>query len=249
MPWWAHQRPVTPDTRAEVAGGHIARTGTEVGQRAHVTVEHVAGIPVRHPTMVAAGRHYGCKVESCVPFDPESKGGVEATVKIAKRDLVPTTANLRDDYASFAELVAAADAFCEQVNARVAPGDRPGAGGAAGRGTGLVCMCCPPSRTPLALGEERLVDDDQTIRFGSVRYSTPAGHQGSRGVVPGRRRRAGHRRRRRRAGPGRDRPPRLSTPGNPRIVDAHYPHHPAGNGPGPQAPAAQRRRTSLPGPR
>ena len=27
-----------------------------------------------------------------------------------------------------------------------------------------------------ALGEERLVNDDQTVRFGSVRYSTPPGH-------------------------------------------------------------------------
>ena len=26
---------------------------------------------------------------------------------------------------------------------------------------------------------------------------------------------------------------RLSTPGNPQIVDAHYPHHPGGNGPRP----------------
>ena len=30
-----------------------------------VTVEHVAGVAVRHPEMVAAGRHYGCKVETC----------------------------------------------------------------------------------------------------------------------------------------------------------------------------------------
>jgi transposase len=36
-----------------------------------VTVDH----PVRHPEMVALGRHYGCKVETCVPFDPESKAG------------------------------------------------------------------------------------------------------------------------------------------------------------------------------
>ena len=48
-----------------------------------VTMDHVAGLPVRHPEMVALGRHYGCAVETCVPFDPESKGGVEATVKIA----------------------------------------------------------------------------------------------------------------------------------------------------------------------
>ena len=32
---------------------------------------------------------------------------------------------------------------------------------------------------------------------------------------------------------------RLSTPGNPRIVDAHYPHHPPGNGPKPPAPKAR----------
>ena len=52
-----------------------------------VTMDHVAGIPVRLPEMVAVGRHYGCAVETCVPFDPESKGGVEATVKIAAADL------------------------------------------------------------------------------------------------------------------------------------------------------------------
>jgi hypothetical protein len=40
-----------------------------------VTMDHVAGIPVRHPEMVALGRHYGCKVETCVPFDPESRAG------------------------------------------------------------------------------------------------------------------------------------------------------------------------------
>ncbi len=40
-----------------------------------VTIEHVAGIPVRHPTMVAVGRHYGCKVESCVPYDPSPRAG------------------------------------------------------------------------------------------------------------------------------------------------------------------------------
>ena len=42
-----------------------------------------------------AGRHYGCTVCSCEPLDPESKGGVEASVKIAKADLVPTDAKLR----------------------------------------------------------------------------------------------------------------------------------------------------------
>jgi transposase len=133
-----------------------------------VTVEHVAGVAVRHPTMVAAGRHYGATVHSCEPFDPESKGGVEATVKIAKADLVPTDANLRGGYACFAELVAACQQWCEHINARVH------------RETGTAAVdrlaverahlhVLPAEPHTMALGAERLVNDDQTVRFGSVR--------------------------------------------------------------------------------
>jgi hypothetical protein len=81
-------------------------------------VEHVAGVPVRHPEMAAAGRHYGTKIATCVPADPESKGGSEAAVKIAKADLVPTVVNLREGYESFAALRAEAFAWCEHVNNR-----------------------------------------------------------------------------------------------------------------------------------
>ena len=83
-----------------------------------VTVEHVAGIPVRNPGAVAFGRHYGLTVATCVPYDPASKGGSEPTVKIAKADLVPTDANLLPAYASFADLEAACEGFCQLVNAR-----------------------------------------------------------------------------------------------------------------------------------
>jgi hypothetical protein len=48
----------------------------------------------------------------------ESKGGAEHTVKIAKADLVPTEANLLEEYPSFAELVDACERWCEKVNAR-----------------------------------------------------------------------------------------------------------------------------------
>ncbi|GGN19708.1 hypothetical protein GCM10010109_33280 [Actinoplanes campanulatus] len=198
-----------------------------------VTIEHVAGVPVRHPQIVAAGRHYGCTVATCEPFDPESKGGVEATVKIAKADLVPTNANLRPEYASFAELVTACEAWCDQVNTRahretsVAPTERL----AAERGR-LHPLPADPHTT--ALGEERLVNDDQTVRFGSVRYSTPPGHIGSRVWVrvvgddlsitamtsTGVTEIARH---------------QLSTPGNPSIRDEHYPQHPNIGG-GPKAP-------------
>jgi transposase len=83
-----------------------------------VTLEHVAGIAVRNPEIVAVGRHYGLLVTTCVPADPASKGGSEAAVKLAKADLVPTSANLLADYASFAALEAACAVFCAQVNAR-----------------------------------------------------------------------------------------------------------------------------------
>jgi transposase len=38
-----------------------------------VTIDRVAGIGVRHPVLVAAGRHYGLTVHACVPADPASK--------------------------------------------------------------------------------------------------------------------------------------------------------------------------------
>jgi transposase len=194
-----------------------------------VTVDHVAGIPVRHPEMVALGRHYGCTVETCVPFDPESKGGVEATVKIAKADLVPSGANLLPDYAGFAQLEGACREFCDRVNARV---HRETAAAPVSRLAAEREHLHPLPAEPhaLALGEERLVGDDQTIRFGSVRYSTPPGHAGTRVwcrvageelVVT--------------AGTGRGAAEvarhRLSVPGSPQILDEHYPGHPDGNGP------------------
>lgn len=207
-----------------------------------VTVEHVAGVPVRHPSMVAAGRHYGLTVHTCVPFDPESKGGSEATVRIAKADLVPTRANLRTGYNSFAELVEACQAFCEKVNGRVhretyrIPAEA------------LVVEQArmhpvPDAPFTAALGTTRTVATDQTVRFGSVRYSTPPGligrevwvrvdgdelvitAAGAAGLVEV----ARH---------------RLSTPGNPRIDLSHYPDHPQQPDGSPRPPKARARSTA-----
>ena len=83
-----------------------------------VTVEHVAGIPVRNPHLVEWARHYNVTVHTCVPADPASKGGTESSVKLAKADLVPTDANLLGAYESFAGLEAACAAFCDLVNTR-----------------------------------------------------------------------------------------------------------------------------------
>ncbi len=84
-----------------------------------VTVEHVARIAVRNPELVPIARYYGTVVRSCMPADPASKGGTEATVRIAKRDLVPTAVNLRTEYVDFAELQEVCEDFMAEVNGRI----------------------------------------------------------------------------------------------------------------------------------
>ena len=196
-----------------------------------VTVEHVAGVPVRHPLVVAAGRHYGLTVHTCVPFDPESKGGSEATVRIAKADLVPTSANLRSGYNSFAELVEACEAFMVKVNGRVHR-ETARIPGQALEVEQQRMHPVPVTAFTAAAGETRSVNNDQTIRFGSVRYSTPPGLVGREvwarvegeelvitaqldgvATMPGN-------------GLVEVARHRLSTPGNPRIDLSHYPDHP-----------------------
>ena len=193
-----------------------------------ITIERIAGVGVRHPEIVAAGRHYGVEVNACVPFDPESKGGSESTVKIAKADLVPTEANLLPAYPSFGDLASACVAFCATVNARVhretaaRPDDRLAVERA-------HLHVLPTEAYTAALGETRTVGDDQTIRLGSVRYSTPRAFVGAEVWV----RVAGDEvvivARTQDGLAEIARHPR-STPGQPRLDDAHFLDHPAGRG-------------------
>ena len=191
-----------------------------------VTTDRVAGVPVRHPVVVAAGRHYGLEVRTCEVADPESKGGSEATVRVAKADLVPTEANLLEEYRRFGELVAACERFCAEVNGRPhsETGRAPVDALAEERGHLHVL---PREPYTAALGETRGVDDDQTIRWGSVRYSTPPGWvgaevwcrvEGEELVIVG----AGE------SGLQEVWRHRLSVPGRPQIVDEHSPDHPNG---------------------
>ena len=83
-----------------------------------VTVEHIAGIPVRNAQLVGFAEHYSVVVHTCVPADPASKGGAESSVKISRADLVPKETNLLQEYGCFAELEAACEAFCQKVNTR-----------------------------------------------------------------------------------------------------------------------------------
>jgi len=213
-----------------------------------VTVEHVAGIPVRHPDLVAAGRHYGMAVHTCVPFDPESKGGAEATVRIAKADLVPTEANLRAEYVSFAELATACNSFCEHVNTR--PHRETARSPAASLDVERHRLhTLPGAPHTLALGTTRAVNTDQTIRFGSVRYSTPPGLVGEQvwvradgdelvvvadlNAVPVR---TAWAEAQGAVGLVEVARHRLSTPGRPRIDLGHYPDHPQAPDGGPRTP-------------
>jgi len=186
-----------------------------------VTIDRVAGIAVKHPVLVATGRHYGLQVHACVPADPASKGGSESTVKIAKADLVPTDANLLSAYETFAALRVACDAFCEEVNGREhRETRRPPIELLTEERRRLHPL--PDEPYTVAFGMTRVVDDEATIRYGSARYSVPhvlvtervwvrvAGdelvvtHVGPAGASEV----ARH---------------RLTTPGKPRIDPAHYP--------------------------
>ena len=191
-----------------------------------VTVDHVAGIAIRNPRIVEAAHHYGVTIATCVPFDPESKGGSEATVRVAKADLVPTDANLLPVYGSWAELADVCDVFTTMINARPhRTTRRPPVEMLAEEAAHLHRL--PELGFTACFGETRRVGWSATISYGGVTYSVPheladelvwvrvdgdelvATHVTGRGAIEV----ARH---------------RLSTPGHPMIDDAHYPPRPVG---------------------
>lgn len=137
-----------------------------------LTDRHVAGIAVRNPQIVAVAHYYGVTIATCRPADPESKGGSESTVKLAKADLVPTDHNLLPGYESWDQLVAACDAFCETVNTRVhrATGERP-VDRLAIEHQHLHQV--PTDPFTAAFGETRAVGWSSTLNYRGARYSVP----------------------------------------------------------------------------
>jgi transposase len=193
-----------------------------------VTTDIVARIPVRHPELVKMGRHYGLSIATCVVADPESKGGSEATVRIAEADLVPTEANLLPAYKSFAELAAACEGFCDHVNARAHRATRraPAEMLAEER---LRMHPLPETSYTAIYGSTRTVGaTTPVVHFDGGEYSVPkhlrgevvwARHQAGEVVITalgddGACEVARHQR---------------TTPGNPRYVDEHF-------GPAPEGP-------------
>ena len=192
-----------------------------------VTVDHVCGIAVRNPTIVDVSRHYGLTIATCEPADPQSKGGSEATVKIAKADLVPTDHNLRDEYQDFAELEAACEQFMAEVNTRPHRVTRRPPIEMLGEEHEHLHRL-PRLPHTICFGQTRKVNWQSTISVGGAVYSVP--HElvdervwvridGSELIVvhvDGS------------AGPRDVARHQLTTPGRPALCDEHYPPKPAG---------------------
>ncbi|WP_290427274.1 IS21 family transposase [Sinomonas terrae] len=137
-----------------------------------VTADHIARVAVRNPQIVEMGRHYGMTVRTCVPADPQSKGGSESTVRISKADLVPTAANLLEEYRTFGQLEKACHDFCDEVNARPHRETRqaPAAMLAAERER---LHLLPKAPFTVVFGTTRRVNWDATVSMNGVRYSVP----------------------------------------------------------------------------
>jgi hypothetical protein len=144
-----------------------------------VTDGHVAGIAVRNKTMVDVSAWYGLTIATCVPYDPESKGGSESSVRVAKADVVPTGHNLLPAYRSFAELEAACTAVMAVVNGRVhretnaRPVDRleierP------------LLHAIRPDGFTAVFGVSRAVSWSCTVSWCNARYSVPHAYADSR---------------------------------------------------------------------
>ncbi len=192
-----------------------------------VSVDHIAGVPVRNQQIVQAARHYGVSIQTCVPADPQSKGGSENTVKIAKADLVPTDHNLRDEYESMMELEAACEAWMSEVNTRKHRSTQePPIFRLAEEHERLHRVPARPHT--VVFGETRKVTPQSTVSVGSAVYSVPhelvdqivwvraAGEElivVSTSGPDGPREVARH---------------QLTTPGRPSIQDEHYPPRPEG---------------------
>jgi hypothetical protein len=192
-----------------------------------VTIDHVARVAIRNPDMVAAAGHYGLTVVTCLPADAPSKGGSEATVRVAKADLVPIDANLLDGYENWVALEAACETFCAEVNARTHRVTRRAPTEMLAEERHRLHRL-PEHPWTTAFGETRTVGCPQPmVQFDWCLYSVPhrlAGqivwvrrhgedvivtHVGPDGPVEVARHQA-------------------TTPGNPRVDDAHFPPAPEG---------------------
>lgn len=137
-----------------------------------VTSAHIAKVAVRNPQMLSASLYYGFTLATCVPYDPQSKGGSESAVRVSKADLVPSDANLLATFASYEDLEDACASFTTLINSRIHSV------------TGRVPLEMleveraslhevPPDPYTAAFGLSRTVSWSAVVTFQGARYSVP----------------------------------------------------------------------------
>ena len=136
-----------------------------------VTIDHVAGVPVRHPEMVAIGGHYGITVATCVPADPSPKAAARRRCGSPRPTWcrpTPTCATATPVGPSWSMRATR----LAGVNSREHR---------ATRGAPVEMLAeeqqrlhrLPEAPYTAALGETRKVSWNSTISFGGVTYSVP----------------------------------------------------------------------------
>jgi transposase len=228
VPLWGRTMPsvvMALDRALRAFGG--APTYALTDNERTVSIDHICGVAVRNPQIVSVGRHYGLTIATCVPADPESKGGSEATVRVARADLVPTEHNLRGEYEDFAQLEAACVEFGERVNTREHRVTRRAPAVMLAEERARLHPLPAMSHT-VCFGQTRKVSWQSTISVGGALYSVPstlvdervwARSDGDELVIVHADSPDGPREVARHA---------LTTPGRPSIRDEHYPPRPPG---------------------
>ncbi|HEY6461228.1 MAG TPA: hypothetical protein VIY73_13780 [Polyangiaceae bacterium] len=137
-----------------------------------VTTRHVAGLAVRNRETLGVAHYYGVAIHTCVVADPESKGGTEASVRIAKADVLPRPDNLVAAYPDFSSLTRACEEATARCNTRVhrETGERPSERLAREQ---AALHAIPDAPYTVALGETRTVSWSSVISFQGARYSVP----------------------------------------------------------------------------
>ncbi|WP_201733091.1 DDE-type integrase/transposase/recombinase [Acidithrix sp. C25] len=144
-------------------------------------VKHIAGVAVINPKMVSFASAYGFSIQTCVVYDPASKGGVEAAVRVAKEDICPKDTNLVQNYRNIAELEAACAAYTTSINSVVhsTSGKIPSV---VLQSEAMTFHSLPKVPYLGAYGVMRKVEPKMPIvRFNHCGYSVPAKYR--RGVV------------------------------------------------------------------
>ena len=139
-----------------------------------VSVDHVCGIAVRNPQIVQVARHYGVTITTCVPADPQSKGGSEATVQDREGRSGPDRSQPPVGlWRRSAELEAACEEWMAHVNTRPHRATHGAAGDPARRGARAVAPAPEVAAHGAASGRPGRSSWQSMISVGGALYSVP----------------------------------------------------------------------------